>query len=150
MALTKSDRELWKSIDNKNSADLNKAIKQGANVNSFNEKLFNSPLLKASFHGLTDIVEILLNNGANVDWQNRNGITALMYASQTGREDIVFMLLEFGANIRLKSDEDMTALDIAKHQGNHWLYELLENSREQQQLQAAIKTDDQQTLELVF
>lgn len=59
------------------------------------------------------IAERLLSSGANLDNQNDNGATVLMYAASTGKTKWVQFLLEKGADPHLKSLDDFTALDLS-------------------------------------
>ena len=58
-----------------------------------------------------EIVQAIINHGANVDATNRNNVTALMKACQTGNVDAVKVLLRSGA------DPNITDTD-----GNTWLH----------------------------
>ena len=51
--------------------------------------------------------------GVNIDQQNGNGASALMYVSSNSKPDLVKLLLEKGANPKLKNFDDSTALDLA-------------------------------------
>jgi len=70
----------------------------------------------ASLRGDTEIVELLLEAGANVNIKNKFGWTPLHLAAREGHIDIVQMLLEAGANIGAKNKFGRTPLDYAvKH-----------------------------------
>lgn len=60
------------------------------------------PLYIAAQRGHTEVVEILIKNGANVN-ENDNGWTPLQTASLKGREKVVEVLLKNGANINEKN-----------------------------------------------
>jgi thiosulfate/3-mercaptopyruvate sulfurtransferase len=60
-----------------------------------------------------DMIGLLVSLGINMDNQNDNGATCLMYASSTGKEAVVKALLAAGARPELKSLDDFTALDVA-------------------------------------
>jgi thiosulfate/3-mercaptopyruvate sulfurtransferase len=64
-----------------------------------------------------DMIELLVKLGIDIDNQNDNGATCLMYASSTGKEAVVKALLAAGANPNLKSLDDFTALDVAATPG---------------------------------
>jgi len=49
-----------------------------------------------------EIVQILLDNGANPNLQRKDGVTVLMLASKYEQHDIVSLLLEHGANLKPK------------------------------------------------
>jgi len=45
----------------------------------------------------TDIVKLLIENGADVNVKDKDGMTALMYASEEGYTEIVSLLKNAGA-----------------------------------------------------
>jgi ankyrin repeat protein len=49
--------------------------------------------------GHTEVVEILLEHGANVDAKDDLGLTAMFYAAERGHTNIVKMLLDLGAKV---------------------------------------------------
>jgi len=63
-------------------------------------------------------VEILLDNGFDVNSLNHGGSTLLHYAALWDRINIVEMLLNRGADINSKDRDDWTALHDAAHWGN--------------------------------
>lgn len=60
----------------------------------------------ASLGGHTDVVELLLNSNAPVDYPDDDGCTALTWASLGGHKDVVERLLTANANIN-HADEDV-------------------------------------------
>lgn len=61
-----------------------------------------------------EVVKMLVNNGANVNYQNRRGETALMFAViNPYHTDITQYLLQHGANVNLIDNDGETALDKA-------------------------------------
>ncbi len=57
-------------------------------------------------------VQLLIQNGAQVDAKNENGMTLLMMAALNGQVEIVRVLLEEGANVNLKNKDGQTAQDL--------------------------------------
>jgi len=70
----------------------------------------SSPLMLASSMGRIDLVDLLLQRGADVDGCPESGCTALMWASSCGQIDAVDRLLEHGANVNAATFEGRTAL----------------------------------------
>ena len=64
-------------------------------------------------------IAVLLKAGANINEQNNNGYTALMYADNVGQTRL---LLEFGADVNIKDNNGLTVLD---HDQNNDQLELL-------------------------
>ena len=74
-----------------------------------------TPLHKASSNGHSEIVEILLQNGAEVNALNEFDFTPLHFAAQNGHFAIVETLLTHGAEKGLKSYFHTTPLELAKY-----------------------------------
>ena len=68
-------------------------------------------LYLASFYGFSDIVQILLDHGANVDMRNTySRLTALHIAAFSANVDIIDMLIKKSADVDALSQENETAL----------------------------------------
>jgi uncharacterized protein len=76
--------------------------------------------------GNPDIMEMLLNLGAQVDAQDAGGSTARMYAAFNGRENAVALLLKRGASKALKDHSGETASVIAAKRNFTSLAKLLQ------------------------
>ena len=74
-------------------------------------------LLKAAFTGDLAQVRTLLEKGADIDHQNRDGVTALILSSQQGHGWIVQALLARGAEIDIQDWLGSTALMHASGEG---------------------------------
>jgi hypothetical protein len=79
----------------------------------------------ATSEGDTDIVELLLDRGADINLQNEKGFTALMHALINGDTEIVKLLIDRGADIDLQNMYGETALDIAITKGNQKIIDIL-------------------------
>lgn len=77
-----------------------------------------NPLIVAAYHGSKNLVELLLEKGANPNSQNLNGTTVLMYAKdsylETGDLEIITLLLKAGANPNIKDIHDKDIFDYIK------------------------------------
>lgn len=71
------------------------------------------PLHKAVFHNHYDIVQLLLDNGADINTRTEldNSKTALMIAANKNSFRMVKFLVEFGADFKLKDKYSRTAKD---------------------------------------
>lgn len=76
---------------------VNSNITNGMDVNS-RDKYGNTPLILAAFYNEnSDIINLLIENGANVSAQNENGTTPLMNADHNKNPDIARILIKRGA-----------------------------------------------------
>ncbi len=87
-------------------------------VNCQNSSDKSTVLLYAAEDGCSDMVELLLKNGASLDIQNKRGTTALIAATLDGHSDVVRILLENGANINIQDNDGCTALIVASQDGH--------------------------------
>lgn len=71
-------------------------------------------LQAAAYKGFVDIVDLLLEYGANPDIQDPNGMTALHYAAQFNHVEIARLLLEAGANREITDEAGRTARQYAQ------------------------------------
>lgn len=67
----------------------------------------------ASYAGDEDIVKLLIERGARLDLQDRNGKTALILAAYKGRSYIVRRLIYHGAPLDITDNMGYTALYAA-------------------------------------
>jgi ankyrin repeat protein len=72
-----------------------------------------TPLFIASLNNHSNIVELLLTKGADVNWQDDDGITSLFIAAEYGYIKTAKILLEHGADINMTRNDDATPLYIA-------------------------------------
>jgi ankyrin repeat protein len=89
-------------------------LENGANINDkeVRDTIDQTPLIVAADGGCKDIVEMLLEAGANIEHRNDQGETALIAAAQNGHKEIVQMLLDAGANVNQENADGETALDL--------------------------------------
>ena len=80
--------------------------------------------MRAAYNGKHEAVSKLIRAGADLDHQNKEGITALIVAAFHGRDQVVKVLIEGGAEISLQTNHGWTALDWARKNGHaiivHW------------------------------
>src|SRR5215213_7778159 len=91
-----TNARLLVSVRNADSAGIERALRDGAAVNSRN-RLGESALLIALKQNRPDIAQVLLAAGANVNEAAVNGVTPLMAAAYAGQVEMARTLLERGA-----------------------------------------------------
>jgi Ankyrin repeats (3 copies) len=87
-------------------------IAAGVDVNNYDER-GNTVLMSFVFHlhdgkdgkTLSKLLHHLIHSGANVNWRNRQGETALHMAVRLGRKVSTSVLLENGANVHARTAE---------------------------------------------
>ncbi len=99
---------------------LETLINHGAKINEpirakeeFKLAVVSNLLYEAAKKGNIKSVEILLENGANVNATIEQNFTPLMTSAVNGDYDIAKLLLDSGADVNIKSSMGVTALSIA-------------------------------------
>ncbi|GAA0880506.1 hypothetical protein GCM10009119_34760 [Algoriphagus jejuensis] len=91
------------------------AVKQhiaaGSDLNEKDPFGGSSPLITAAVFGKTEMARLLLDAGADINFQNNEGSTALISAAFFGRPEIVKLLLDKKADKTIKNKYNTTALD---------------------------------------
>jgi len=112
VGLSKYDEELLWASERGNLESVKKAIDDGADVNCIRTLNNSTPLFLSASEGYSDIVNLLLQNGANPDASN--GVnTALMIACRRGHIDVVKTLIDGGVNVSERNQDGESALDNA-------------------------------------
>ncbi|MDG3005037.1 ankyrin repeat domain-containing protein [Paludisphaera mucosa] len=103
-------------------------LAEGADVNSVTDGRFPwTPLMNAAFHGRTDCVRLLLENGADPDRQDLDFYSAITLAAAEAHWDIVRILVEHGADTTRGDLYSTTALGYARRQGEDEMIRYLES-----------------------
>ena len=114
------ERGFLKSLD-----EIKKLIEKGAYLNSFNEKGDSNLFCSAAGTGNKEIVDFLLENGADIDCVEKNRSTPLKVAIINWRGDMVSYLVNKGAKIDIRDDLGMSSICWAAFQGWVQLVEFL-------------------------
>ena len=85
----------------------------------------NRPLLKAAMKGNASEIEMLIQQGADVNALDNAGGTSLMLAARSGSCRGVKLLLEAGADLDIKDGNHITAVMAAAQRGDNKCVELL-------------------------
>ncbi|ALM49516.1 ankyrin [Flavobacterium psychrophilum] len=84
-------------------------------------------LAAAAIKGDVATVKILLENKANPDLADANGMTPLMFASQFDNKELLLLLLKYKANATVANSEGKSAMDYAVHNKNQEIINLLKS-----------------------
>ena len=86
-------------------------IRAGSDINQKESSGGSSPLITAVVFGKTEVALILIDAGADVNFQNNEGSTPLHTAAFFSRTEIIAALLLSGADKNIKNNAGSTALD---------------------------------------
>ena len=75
------------------------------------------------------MVELLVNNGAEIDKAINGGSTPLMQASYYGRLEVVNLLIQHKADVHFESNCGETGLDWARETGNKSVRDALQKGK---------------------
>lgn len=119
---------LYQAVVNNDTTAIKYFVKRGADVNFVKQQgwVKINLLITAVNKKNADAVNILLQNGADVNWEDGFNSTALMYAANSGRVDIVKLLLDNRADIMHKDKQGNDAVSAAKEKKYDDVVKLLE------------------------
>lgn len=96
----------------KYGADANIVVSPGVQLSEQNIPI--SPFMLAVARRDLQAVKLFLEHGAQINTQDKEGISVLMVAVLSNNEELVNMLLKYKPNIELKDHQGKTAIDYAK------------------------------------
>jgi ankyrin repeat protein len=94
-----------------NAGIVAELIRAGADLHARNTD-GNNALWLACVGSSPEVIDLLVAAGIDINNQNDNSATCLMYAASAGKSLTVARLLEAGANPKLQSLDEFTALDM--------------------------------------
>ncbi|OLN87733.1 Ankyrin repeat domain-containing protein 50-like protein 3 [Colletotrichum chlorophyti] len=107
---------------------LSRLLALDENNLNLRDKLGQTPLIWGSLEGHKKIVQMLLDNGADVSVQDRPSGNALLAASARGHEKIVQMLLDKGVDVNEQGGQYGNALSVASARGHDKVVQMLLNN----------------------
>lgn len=88
----------------------------------------NEELINGAINNKLDRIKILVSSGADINYQNEHGITALMESARNGHKEIVKLLISEGADVNIMAANTETALLWAVDEECADIVELLANA----------------------
>lgn len=93
-------------------------LDRGAHIYDARNAQQTTPLEEAAASGSYPIVELLIHRGADINYRDRDGWSAIHWAAEEGHQDIVNLLLEYGANPSAVSSYGTSPLHCAANGGH--------------------------------
>ena len=110
--------ELIAAATNGIAADVDRLIKDGANVEAKDAERERTALIWAGYNGHADCVRLLLHAGADEDAKGNKQESALLLAAFKGHADCARLLLDAGSNKEAKNVAGNTSLMLAAFGGS--------------------------------
>ena len=89
------------------------------------QSIEGTALMAAVMRNNLELINLLLNNNANINLSNANGVNALMLAIQFKRTEIIKIFLEKNPNLALKDNDGKTAFEYATNTSDQEIIKLL-------------------------
>jgi len=113
-AKNRADKQLSQAVLQGDAVGVSFTLASGANPNLRYPSGYSYTLLhKATGRGYTQICQLLLNRGADVNATDASAATALHIAAETARYEIAELLINNQANINTQDNDGNTPLSIA-------------------------------------
>ena len=104
--------DLWSAARTGDLKAIKHYIKEGGDVNALDKGFQLSAMSWSALHGQTEAVQLLIENGAEVDIKSGDGATPLHSAAFFGRTDVAKLLLENGADVKARNNDGATSVDL--------------------------------------
>lgn len=101
---------LENGIELQNMSLINLSIMLGCDVNAQLNADGHTALMTAAKNGSIEILQVLLDNNANLEQKDAIGKTAFLWAVERGHREVAQMLLDYGADINTQNQYGNTAL----------------------------------------
>jgi ankyrin repeat protein len=116
---------LEQAISRAHADTIKSLIAQGVDINARNIR-GHAPIHLATVKGNSDIVQLLLKNGAEVNVVGTDsGCTSLHYAASVGHVDLCELLVRYGADIDAQTAKLETPLHLAVAKGHREVVAIL-------------------------
>lgn len=105
--------ELYGAARNGNIKAVKRYLADSVDINAGDTKYGVTPLCWAAFSGHAEIIELLIESGADVNAKNRDAGTALHGAAFLGQAEAAALLIQNGADTHAKHESGDTPMDSA-------------------------------------
>ena len=105
------EADIWTAAATGDSGAIERHVAAGTDIDAKDPAGGASPLIVAALYGQTEVAEVLIGNGANVDSRNNDGATALHVAAFFCHPEMVAFLLQQGADLEARNRYGQTALE---------------------------------------
>ena len=89
-------------------------LQEGVSVDYVDDEYDRTALMIASRYNRTNVIQLLLQNGADVNKRDCYGHTPVHYAADWNSTEAISMLIEHGASINIKNNEGDKPIDFAR------------------------------------
>ncbi len=107
------DVDLHSAVVTDDLESIHQHIKAGSDLNVLEPSRASTPLITAAFMGKAEAAKILIDAGADLNYQNADGSTALHTAAAFGKTEVAKILIAAGADLNLQNNYGSTALHTA-------------------------------------
>jgi ankyrin repeat protein len=105
--------DLHSAVVTDNLEAIRQHIRAGSDLNMLEPSRASTPLITAAFLGKTEAARMLIDAGADLNYQNADGSTALHTAAVFGRIEVAIILIDAGMVLNRRNNEGATALHTA-------------------------------------
>ena len=106
--------DLWEASQHGDLIEISRCLAGGAEINRTDPQHEIPPLGWAAARGHVDAVDLLLDQGADIEARTGDGATALHVACFFGEAEVAERLLDRGADIDAQTDDGATPLGVLK------------------------------------
>ncbi|XP_043671149.1 ankyrin repeat and MYND domain-containing protein 2 [Vespula pensylvanica] len=118
--LTDLQKEIFDKIDKNEVSEIKTLLSMNKIKVDFVDENGMSPLQHACYKGNKEIVQMLLDQGADVNaGQHEHAYTALHFAALSGNADLCHLLMSHGARLTATNSVGRTPAQMAAFVGNH-------------------------------
>ncbi len=104
--------DLWAAARAGNLQAIKRYIEEGKDINALDNGFRLSAMSWGTLHGQTEVVQLLIENGVDVNIKSGDGATSLHSAAFLGRVDVAKLLLENGADVKARNNDGATPVDV--------------------------------------